>query len=103
MSVKGSSTIFELQIKQKSGRIFINQVKYAREFIKKFGLEDAKISKTLMVTTTKLDKDEQDKNIDIKFYCSIIGSLLYLTANRQTLCLVFVCVLDFNLVLKSLI
>ena len=33
-------------------------------------------------TTTKLDKDEQGKNIDIKLYHSMISSLLYLTANR---------------------
>jgi len=29
-----------------------------------------------MATTTKLDMDEQGKNIDIKLYCSMIGSLL---------------------------
>ena len=34
-----------------------------------------------MGTTTNLDKDEQGKNIDIKFYHSIIGSLVYLTAS----------------------
>ena len=34
-----------------------------------------------MTTTTKLDKDEQGKNVDIKLYRSIIGSLLYLTAS----------------------
>ena len=71
-----------LQIKQKSDVIFINQIKYTRELIKKFGLEDAKISKTPMATTTKLDKDKQDKNIDIKLYRSMIGSLYYLTASR---------------------
>ena len=54
-----------------------------RELIKKFGLEDVKTSKTLMTTTTKLDKDELGKNIDIKLYRSMIGSLLYLTASRQ--------------------
>ena len=35
-----------------------------------------------MATTTKLDKDEQGKNVDIKLYRSMIGSLLYLTASR---------------------
>ena len=48
----------ELQIKQRSDEIFINQAKYTRELIKRFGLEDAKLSKTQMATTTKLDKDE---------------------------------------------
>ena len=35
-----------------------------------------------MAITTKLDKDEQGKNIDIKFYCNMIGRLLYLTVSR---------------------
>ena len=35
-----------------------------------------------MATITKLDKDEQGINVDIKFYRSMIGSLLYLTASR---------------------
>jgi len=71
-----------LQIKKRSDGIFINQTKYTRELIKKFGLEDAKIRKTPMVTTTKLDKDEQGKNVDIKLYRSMIGSLFYLTTSR---------------------
>jgi len=35
-----------------------------------------------MATTNILDKDEYGKNIDIKLYRSMIGSLLYLTASR---------------------
>ena len=83
MSVMGELNYFlELQIKQKSDEIFINQAKYTRELIKKFGLENAKTSKTPVATTIKLDKDEQGINIDIKLYGSMIGSLLYLTASR---------------------
>jgi len=62
------------QIKQRSNGIFINQVKYTRELIKRFRLEDTKLRKTPMATTTKLDKDEQDINVDIKLYRSMIGS-----------------------------
>ena len=36
-----------------------------------------------MAIITKLDKDEQGKNIDIKLYRSMIDSLLYLTASRS--------------------
>jgi len=36
-----------------------------------------------MVTTIKLDKDEQGINVDIKLYRSMIDSLLYLTANKS--------------------
>ena len=35
-----------------------------------------------MATTTKVDKDKQGINVDIKLYKSMIGSLLYLTASR---------------------
>ena len=47
-----------------------------------FGLENAKPWKTLMATTTKLDKDDQGKCEGIKVYRGIIGSLLYLTTSR---------------------
>jgi len=72
-----------LQIKQKSDAIYINQVKYTRELIKRFGLEDAKLSKTPMSPTTKLDKDEQGINVDIKIYRNMMGSLLYLIASKS--------------------
>ena len=71
-----------LQIKQRKDGIFINQAKYTKELIKRFGLEGSKVSKTPKATTTKLDKDEQGKSVDIKLYRSMIGSLLYLTASR---------------------
>jgi len=93
---------FGLQIKQKTDGIFINQVKYTRELIKKFGLEDAKINKTPMAITTKLDKDEQDKNVNIKLYHNMIDSLLYLTASRLDIMFSVFFVLDFNHILKSL-
>ena len=78
----GRAKLLGFQIKQRSNKIFINQAKYTRELIKRFGLKDAKLSKTPMATTTKLDKDEQGINIDIKLYRSMIGSLFYLTASR---------------------
>ena len=86
MSMIGELNYFlGLQIKQRSDRIFINQAKYTRELIKKFGLENMKISKTPIATITKLDKDEQDKNIDTKLYPIMISSLLYLTISRSNI------------------
>ena len=67
ISMMGNLNYFlELQIKQKSDENFLNQVKYTKELIKKFGLENAKIGKTSMATTTNFDKDEQSKCVDIK-------------------------------------
>ena len=63
MSIMGELNYFlGLQIKQRSDGIFINQAKHTRELIKRFGLEDVKLSKTPMAATTKLDKDEQGIN-----------------------------------------
>ena len=50
-----------LQIKQGKDGIFINQTKYARDILKKFGMDEVKSSKTPMSTTTKLNKDENGK------------------------------------------
>ncbi|KAL4279676.1 hypothetical protein GQ457_03G021980 [Hibiscus cannabinus] len=71
-----------LQIKQRKDGIFINQVKYIKEKLKKFGLENVKPQATPMSSSTKLDKDEEGKCVDCKLYRSMIGSLLYLTTTR---------------------
>ena len=41
-----------------------------------------KSSKTLMSTTTKLNKDENGKPVDEKHFRGMIRSLLYLTVSR---------------------
>ena len=102
MSMMGELNYFlGLQIKQRGDGIFINQSKYTKELIKKFGLEGVKICKTPMVTTTKLDKDEEGKNVDIKLYHSMIDSLLYLTASRLDIMFTVCLCARFNFVLKS--
>ncbi|KAK8573562.1 hypothetical protein V6N13_009652 [Hibiscus sabdariffa] len=71
-----------LQIKQRKDGIFINQAKYIKEKLKKFGMENVKPCATPMSSSIKLDKDEEGKCVDSKLYRSMIGSLLYLTASR---------------------
>ena len=45
-------------------------------------MDNLKPYSTPMSTSTKLDKDERGKYVDSKLYRSMIGSLLYLIANR---------------------
>ena len=45
-------------------------------------MEDCKPANTPIATTTKLDLDPDGNNVDQKYFCSIIGSLLYLCASR---------------------
>ncbi|WP_248788874.1 hypothetical protein, partial [Escherichia coli] len=81
MSMMGELTFFlGLQIKQSKEGVFINQAKYTRELLKKFGYSSAKPSVIPMNAITKLDKDEDGKPIDQKLYRSMICFLLYLTA-----------------------
>ena len=83
MSMMGELKYFlGLQIKQTQEGIFINQSKYCKELIKRFGMDSAKHMSTPMSTSCYLDKDESGQSIDIKQYRGMIGSLLYLSASR---------------------
>nr|GEY08194.1 integrase, catalytic region, zinc finger, CCHC-type, peptidase aspartic, catalytic [Tanacetum cinerariifolium] len=69
-----------LQISQSLRGIFINQLKYALESLKKYGFESCDLVVTPMVKKSKLDKDKEGKAVDLSHYHGMIGTLLYLTA-----------------------
>ena len=71
-----------LQIKQTTSGIFISQPKYARELLRKFGMQSSKHARTPMSTIVKLSLDNDGLDIDETLYRSMIGSLLYLTVSR---------------------
>ena len=72
----------DLQIKQKKKGIFVNQTKYIKQIIKKFGINNRCIG-TPMSNSCKLSKDEEGKRADQKLYREMIASLLYLAASRS--------------------
>ncbi|GJY58659.1 retrovirus-related pol polyprotein from transposon TNT 1-94 [Tanacetum coccineum] len=55
--------------------IFINQSKYASEFVKKYGFLTIDSVDTPMVEKNKLDEDLQGKQVDAILYRGMIGSL----------------------------
>ena len=71
-----------LQICQQESGIFLSQSKYARNLVKKFGLESASSIRTSMSPNVKLTINLLGKSIDSSLYKSMIGNLLYLTASR---------------------
>ncbi|GJY36591.1 retrovirus-related pol polyprotein from transposon TNT 1-94 [Tanacetum coccineum] len=86
MSMMGQISFFlGLQISQNPRGIFINQSKYANELLKKFDLHKSDPIDTPMVERTKLDGDLSGIPVDQTQYRSMIGSLMYLTANRPDL------------------
>ena len=52
------------QVKQSNNEIFISQSKYAKNLVKKFGMDSAKHMKTPMGTNDKLSKDENGVSVD---------------------------------------
>jgi hypothetical protein len=73
---------FGLQVKQTAEGVFIFQSKYAKDLVKRFGLDGKSHAKTPMSTNVKISSDLAGKSVDPSLYRSMIGSLLYLTANR---------------------
>ena len=71
-----------LQVKQTDSGIYINQVKYARNLVKRFGLEKAAHARTLMAANAKQTNDPLSEFVDVTLYRSMIGCLLYLTASH---------------------
>ncbi|GJS87633.1 retrovirus-related pol polyprotein from transposon TNT 1-94 [Tanacetum coccineum] len=83
MSSMGELILFlGLQVDQKKDGIFISQDKYVGEILKKFGFTEVKTASTPMETQKPLLKDEDEEEVDVHMYRSMIGSLMYLTSSR---------------------
>nr|GEX63366.1 hypothetical protein [Tanacetum cinerariifolium] len=88
MSLMGEHTFFlGLQVKQKKDRIFISQVKYVAEILRKFGLNERKSASTPIDTEKPLLKDHDGEDMDVHTYRLMIGSLMYLTSSRPDIIL----------------
>ena len=86
MSMMGELTYFlSLQVKQVNDGIFISQIKYIYDLLKKFDLTDCSSAKTPMATTTKLEVNTKESKVDISNYRGMVGSLLYLTTSRPAI------------------
>ncbi|GKB32056.1 putative ribonuclease H-like domain-containing protein, partial [Tanacetum coccineum] len=58
------------------------QDKYVDEILKKFGFSTVKTTSIPMETSKPLMKDENAEDVNVHFYRSMIGSLMYLTSLR---------------------
>jgi hypothetical protein len=88
MSMMGVLIFFlGFQIKQAKEGTFINQMKYTRDKLKKFGIAKVKPIKMPIGTNGHLDLDLGSTSVDQKVYRSMIGSLLYLCASRPDIML----------------
>ncbi|KAL5545093.1 hypothetical protein UlMin_008877 [Ulmus minor] len=84
MSMMGELTYFlGLQIKQSKEGIFLNQSKYIKDLLKRFGMENSKAASTPMSSTIKLDKDESGVSVDITKYRESLLSDLWRTSGPE--------------------
>ena len=73
MSMMGELTYFlSLQVKQVKDGIFISQTVYIYDLLKKFDLTDCSFAKTPMATTTKLDLNTKESEVDISSYRAMV-------------------------------
>ena len=73
ISMIGELTHFlGLQICQLNSSIFLSQSKYAKNLVKKFGLESASSIRTPMSTNVKFTVDLLGKSVDSSLYRSMI-------------------------------
>ncbi|KAL0549690.1 hypothetical protein IC582_014177 [Cucumis melo] len=83
MSMVGKLSCFlGLQIKQIKKDMFTTQEKYAKNLVKKFGLDQSQQKWTPTATHVKITRDITKESVDHKLYRSMIGSLHYLTTSR---------------------
>ena len=102
MSIVGELNYFlGLQVKQQKDGIFIFQDKYAKNLVKRFGLDSKKHTSTSISSLAKLSLDAANMDIDLTLYQSMIGSLLYLTASRPDITFSVRYVHDFKQLPKS--
>jgi hypothetical protein len=88
MSMMGVLIFFlGFQIKQAKEGTFINQTKYTRDILKKYGMDNMKPIKTPMGTNGHLDLDLCTTSVNQKVYRSMIGSLFYLCVSMSDIIL----------------
>ncbi|KAJ9547142.1 hypothetical protein OSB04_019685 [Centaurea solstitialis] len=83
MSMMGEINFFlGLQVRQFLDGIFINQSKYIFDLLKKYDMSGCHSIGTPMATGNSIGPDHEGKDVDLRNYRSMVGSLMYLTASR---------------------
>lgn len=79
------SYFLSLKVYQQSQGIFLIQMKYAWDILKKFKLEKSKPVSTPLMQNEKFSIEDGQEKVDAIEYRSIIGSLIFFTASRLIL------------------
>ena len=82
MSLMGELTYFlGLQVQHMNSCTYISQFNYAKNLVKKFGLDSAPHKRTPNRSHEKISRDGGGKLVNQTLYRSMIGILLYVTTS----------------------
>ena len=74
-----------LEVMQLDSGIFISQKRYAKEVLKKFGMDKSNLVLNPTVPGVKIDKDDTGVTVNSSMFKQLVGSLIYLTTTRPDL------------------
>ena len=74
-----------IEVNQLKYGIFINQIRYALEVLKRFKMINCKATTTPIETSTEVSKEDQSSSIDPTLLKKLVSSLMYLTATRPNI------------------
>ena len=93
-----------IQVNQGNDGIRIQQKKYIKEVVNKYGMKDSKPFNKPIYLNTRIDIDEKGTGMDQHLHRGIIGSLLYVAVSRPDIIYnVWMCVLGSKLHQRKLI
>jgi hypothetical protein len=72
---------FSIEVRKMNDGIFISQEKYATDLLHKWKMENCKPMSTPINTNEIFSVEYGARKVDVKSYISLVGSLMYLTAN----------------------
>ena len=84
-----------IEIHRQEEGIFIHQQGYIQKLLQKFNLENCNLVKLSIDLSTILQKEMGTGKTDPAIYCSLVGSLLYLTHTRPDISYAISCVSRF--------
>ncbi|XP_038885855.1 uncharacterized mitochondrial protein AtMg00810-like [Benincasa hispida] len=69
-----------MEIKKRQNEVFLCQIKYMREVLKRFNMEECMSVNTPMIQKEKLQKNNREKPTNENVYRSLVRCLMYLTS-----------------------
>ena len=72
-----------IEVKQMEDGIFISQEGYAKDILEKFEMINSNLVSTPVECGVKLSKHDDEENVNLTFFKSLVGSLRYLTCTRD--------------------